>query len=303
MGSTANAATLWVNCGAKSGLTSINAALKALQSLESRGPATINVSGACNENVVIQSMDRVTLNSLLGASINDTSGGNLTTVTIDDSRDVTVSGFTINGGADGIDCLNASLCRLTGNTVENSPSDGIGVWAFSQADITGGTLLGNGFAGLQVANGARARAIGVTVQGNWRGVIVNNSGFLQFLSAAIHTNPDVGVWVAQGATFLCGGCSVHDNAGDGVHAEQGSTVRFQTAFAVPTATPYRVTQNGGAGVSLANLANVSFGGGSSDNIVATNQGPLDVACNPSFAAAGGLANAGVAANRTNCAGP
>ena len=65
------AGTLYVNCGGKGALTSIAAALKALQYSEGHGPSTINVSGACNENVVIQSLDRLTLNAAPGASIND----------------------------------------------------------------------------------------------------------------------------------------------------------------------------------------------------------------------------------------
>jgi Right handed beta helix region len=304
MGPMTHAATLNVNCGAKAGLSSITAAIKALKNVESRGSSTINVAGACNEDVLIQSMDRLTLNAMNGASINDPSGGNVAAVTIDDSRDVTVSGFTINGGADGIDCQNGSLCRLIGNIVENSPNDGIGVWTFSQAEITGGTLVGNGFCGLQIANGARGRASNVTVRSNWRGVIVNNGAFLGYYNAAVRENPDVGVWVAQGAVFVCSVCSITANGGDGVHAEQGSTVRFQTDFGVPSAAPYRVMQNGGAGVSLTNLANVSFfGGDGGGGNVSENQGPLDVVCNASFTAAGGLANAGVAAGRTNCAGP
>jgi hypothetical protein len=54
IGWTANAATLSVNCGSRTGLHSIGSAIKTLQSFESHGPSTINVSGACNENVVIQ---------------------------------------------------------------------------------------------------------------------------------------------------------------------------------------------------------------------------------------------------------
>jgi hypothetical protein len=48
---TVNAATLYVNCAGKTGLTSIGAALKALQYSEGHGPSTINVSGACHENI------------------------------------------------------------------------------------------------------------------------------------------------------------------------------------------------------------------------------------------------------------
>lgn len=299
LGSAAQAATLYVNCGGKAGFTSIGTAIKSLQSFTPGGPSTINVSGTCNEDVVIQSMDRLTLNAVNGASINDPSGGNVPTVTIDDSRDVTINGFTINGGEDGIDCQNGSLCRLTGNTVENSPNAGIGVWAFSEADISGGTLVGNGFAGLQMANGAKVRANGVTVQNNWRGVMVDNAAFLQFNIGAIQANPDIGLWVANGSTIVCLACSITGNGGDGVHAQQGASVRFQANFGTPSST-YRVTQNGGAGVSLTNLANVFFFNSGS---VSANGGPLDVVCNASYTAAGGLANAGMTAGRTNCVGP
>lgn len=122
VGASVQAATLSVNCGGKHGLTSINGALRALQSSEeSHGPATINVSGACHENVVVQSMDRLTLNAVNGASVTDASGGTLDVILIGDSRSVSINNFTINGsagGANGITCRDGSLCRLNGNTVQ-----------------------------------------------------------------------------------------------------------------------------------------------------------------------------------------
>ena len=60
-----NAATVYVNCGAKAGLTSIGAAIKAVQFA---GSSTINVSGACHENLVIQGLDRLTLNATTALS-------------------------------------------------------------------------------------------------------------------------------------------------------------------------------------------------------------------------------------------
>ena len=101
------AGTLYVNCGGKGPLTSIRAALKALQQVP--GPSTINVSGACNENVVIQGIDHLTLNAAPGASINDVSGGQADTVDIADSTSVSLNNFTINGGADGVVCVDGSL--------------------------------------------------------------------------------------------------------------------------------------------------------------------------------------------------
>jgi hypothetical protein len=109
----AHAVTLRVNCNQNAGLTGIGAALRLLQNGESHGPATILVSGHCHENVVIQSIDRLTLNAVNGASITDVSRGALDVVIVLDSRDVTITGFSINGGANGIDCLDGTLCRTT----------------------------------------------------------------------------------------------------------------------------------------------------------------------------------------------
>src|SRR5262245_38221227 len=85
------AATLYVNCGAKEGLHSIGAALRVLQRAQEQSPSTINVSGACHENVVIQSLDRLTLNAVNGASVSDASGGTLDVMSIQDSREVAIN--------------------------------------------------------------------------------------------------------------------------------------------------------------------------------------------------------------------
>src|SRR5262252_3401266 len=83
---TVNAATLYVSCGGKTGLTSIGAALKALQYSEGHGPSTINVSGACHENVLIQNIDQLTIAGNNGASITDASHGAADVVDIRNSR-------------------------------------------------------------------------------------------------------------------------------------------------------------------------------------------------------------------------
>src|SRR5215467_9519203 len=93
--STVRATTLSVNCAAKEGLHSIGAALRVLQNGEGHQPSTINVSGACHENVVIQSFDRLTLNAINGASVSDASSGKRDVISIFDSRDVAINGFTV----------------------------------------------------------------------------------------------------------------------------------------------------------------------------------------------------------------
>src|SRR6266403_1436755 len=126
----AQAANLTVNCDKKE---TIHKAVKLLASANPQGPNTITVSGSCRENILIRSMDRLTLITKKGASITDRSSGNLAVVDIEDSHSVTVQGFTINGGAQGILCNTASVCYLTGNTIQGPGRFGVDVLRGSRA--------------------------------------------------------------------------------------------------------------------------------------------------------------------------
>ena len=275
---TVSAATLHVNCAAQEGLHSIGAALKVLQNVP--GPSTINVSGTCNEDVVIQGMDRLTLNAVNGASINDPSSGNNTTITILDSRTVTLNNFVINGyaagtsGNDVVDCGRASICVFNGDTVQNAPQGaGIGVFSGSFADIEGGFLQNNtGWAGLAVAHGGQARAVGVTLQGNWRGAVVYDGAHLQFGDSTSTANADMGFMLRQGGVLICQNCTVTRNGSEGVHLEENSVGSFVGSF--------NVNGNAGAGVSVWNGSNASFLGGG--KVTSNNSGQGDVVCNPHY---------------------
>src|SRR5262250_578309 len=120
----AQAAHLTVNCDKKE---TIHKAVKLLANSNPQGPNTVSVSGSCKENIVIRSMDRLTLITKTGASITDRSRGSLAVVDIEDSQKVTLQGFTINGGAQGILCNTASLCYLTGNTIQGPGRFGVNV--------------------------------------------------------------------------------------------------------------------------------------------------------------------------------
>jgi hypothetical protein len=129
-GQFAQAATYNVNCDKHE---HIGKALRVLASADPHGPNTINVTGVCRGNFVIQGMDRLTLMTRNGASLTDRSGGTLPVVDIEDSQRVTLQGFTINGGAQGILCSTASLCYLTGNTIQGPGGFGINVIKGSRA--------------------------------------------------------------------------------------------------------------------------------------------------------------------------
>jgi hypothetical protein len=282
--STVRAANLFVNCGGKVGLTSIGAALKVAQFA---GPSTINVSGGCHENVVIQSLDRLTLNAAPGASITDPSGGNLDVIDIADSRDVSVNNFAISGGVYGISCLDRSLCRLNGNSVQGANTSGVGIF-FSQADVIGG-ILRNSATGLSVFNGSEAKAQGVTIQNNGTGIEIRTHSFLN-TDSTISGNSGSGVFAHFNATMHCLGCTISGNGDHGVIIRQNSTVRFAGAT---------VTGNVGGGVLLSEESSTFFGNGGN---VTGNPGGLDVSCGASGTSAK-FATANINGGTTNCVEP
>lgn len=293
MGSTADATTLYVNCGGKLGLSSIGAALKILQLPLFSGPNTINVSGACHENVVIQSIDRLTLTAVKGASINDTSGGNLVTVTIDDSRDVTINGFAINGGAggaDALDCQDGSLCRLSGNTIQGAVNGyGVGVF-FSQVFLDGGTLQNNN-TGLGAINGASAKATNVIIQNNSANGIEIRGQSLVNAKTTITANTAGGVYVHESGTLNCQGCQITGNGGIGLILRRDSSARLYSGFAI--------TGNTGGGILLTEESSAYF---PSVGTVTGNTGGLDVFCGSSYTTAK-FATTNIGGGTTNCVEP
>jgi hypothetical protein len=151
VGSMAQALTLSVKCGSREGLTSIGAALKVLQELRASGPNTINVWGACNENLLIQNMNNLTLNAVNGASITDASEGTHEVIDVAGSTGFTLNGFTITStcpascmsgpGADGVDCYLGAECLLINNMISGAGNGaGIGVYPLSKVIVQGGTV-------------------------------------------------------------------------------------------------------------------------------------------------------------------
>lgn len=283
--STVRAATLFVNCGGKGGLTSIGAALKVVQFL---GPSTINVSGSCNENVVIQNLDRLTISAAPGASINDVSGGNAGTVTISGSQSVSINNFTINGGVSGVGCGLGSLCYLNGNTIQGAGFAGVAAGALSRIFVSGGTLQNN-FAGIAAQNGGGVWAIGVLIQQNQQGVNLVSGGLLQ-TNATITANTGTGVLATTNSTLNCNGCNVTGNGDHGIILRRNSSARIVGSYAI--------TGNTGGGVLLSEESSASFDQGN----VTGNTGGLDVACGASATTAR-FATVNIGGGTTNCVEP
>ncbi|HXA07255.1 MAG TPA: hypothetical protein VNY30_20560 [Bryobacteraceae bacterium] len=68
--------------------------------------------------MLISRLNNLTLQaSPLGATITDASNGTVDAVAVADSGRFALNGFTINGS---IDCFDNAVCRLNGNTIQNS---------------------------------------------------------------------------------------------------------------------------------------------------------------------------------------
>jgi hypothetical protein len=279
--STVRATTLSVNCAAKDGLHSIGAALKVLQNGEGHEPSTVNVSGACHENLVIQSLDRLTLNAVNGACVSDASGGTLDVILIQDSRDVSVNGFTINAGAgssaNGVDCSEYSLCRLSGNLVQGAGNGGVAVFGASNATLDGDTLQSNGI-GLLVRTGSTVRSGGqgrpITAQNNGQGINLARDATAA-IAVVISNNSNVGALAQFNSTMDLTG-SISGNGSAGVLIREASAARLGAT----------ISGNTGPGVLIQDLSMVTFTGGT----VTGNGGGTDVVCSPQYSATRGVAD-------------
>jgi hypothetical protein len=260
----AQATNITVNCDRKE---TIHKALKILADSNPQGPNTVTVSGNCKDNLLIQSMDRLTLITKNGASITDRSSGNSPVVDIEDSRSITVQGFTINGGFVGVGCYSASVCYLALNTVQAAVGIGVGVGGGSRAFLESNVIQNSGGSGSSVEGGAQMSSSNDVFQGNAQGVVLEGAYFV--VSNASILNNGTGI-LSSGSNLLLHGGAINGNIGNGMTMRAGSTVVFRDgAF---------VIGNGGDGV---HLEDASFAGFQSATVT-DNLSGLDVNCAPQF---------------------
>lgn len=278
----AQAANLSVNCDKHE---SIRKALHLLATTNPPGPNTITVSGSCNGNFVIQGMDRLTLITKKKASITDRSNGTLAVVDIEDSHSVTVQGFTINGGGEGISCSTASVCYLTGNTIQGPGRFGVNVVRGSRAFLES-NVIQNWGRGVFIDRSAEVFSSNDVIQGNGgSAIVVINRSYFESLNSHLDNN-GFGIEAGGSGVYLAGG-TISGNSTDGVRVLAAS----EAIFSGPT-----ITANGGFGVLV---KDGSFAGFLAASITGNLSG-LDVDCEPQFPMTGFVDRTG---GITNCVEP
>lgn len=250
-------------------------------------PATLLVSGTCRENVVIEGMDRVTLQGNPTATIDGGADPGSFTVRITDSRSIELTSLTITGGGMGVLCGGQSLCRLAGLTVQNSLAFGIFVGIRSHADIADTVIRNSADIGMQLSGGASASTDGLSVVGSaTEGIRLGlGAGFLLMSGGSVSGNGGNGITVNTAGLVVLLGAAVTGNAGDGLALRLGSTARIGDST---------VSANGGHQVRIGDLSSARFEGTSA---VSGANFP-DVVCDPVYSATRGFGT--LVGTTTNC---
>src|SRR5690348_9891308 len=185
------ARTVTVDC-------TLNTISNALKTLDSQTSNTVRVVGTCHDSIVINDFASL---SIVGAS---SSGRNAEVQSVSGApvfviggSHVQIKNLVINGGSSGVICREFSVCRFSGNTIQNATSSGVYVDS-ADATFSGDVIQNNANFGLNLA-ASRVRVNHVTVKGTAAG-----------------TWPGNGVEIDSGSTLIVEQLAVQDNQGSGV---------------------------------------------------------------------------------------
>ena len=206
----------------------------------------INVSGTCNESVQVASeMVRISLVGQPGTIINAPKGQDGIFIR---GRDITVRGFIVTGGRDGIHLSGQgagasavieknvvrqtgrrgihldqkSVARIGDNIIENVPADGIDINESSNArvgyvifDPLPNTIRNVGGHGIVITAGSTARILGNTITGSkGSGILVSRNSQADVWSNTIADNSGDGIRVSEGSGIAVSGANMPKREGE-----------------------------------------------------------------------------------------
>jgi parallel beta-helix repeat protein len=198
---------------------------------------TLVVSGSCNENVVIgEEVHGITLDGRGAASIQGDSRTSTITIL---GTGITIHGFTITGGAQGVGIQDGASAVVDGNTIQHAVMNGITVYRNSTALITNNTIQNNLSNGIIMQLSASARigftgpptnriSMPNTIQNNGaQGIQVLAGSSAQIYFATIQNNAGSGVVVDRNSSVQIGFSAITGNVGDGVRAMRNSGIDLE----------------------------------------------------------------------------
>lgn len=199
---------------------------------------TILVRGVCAENLrILDEVARITLDGQQSATIHGPNRGANTILVA--GRNITIKGFTISGGRNGVAVLRGGMALIDSNTIQENAENGINVAQHSFAGIVNNTIQLNHDAGIRMLDGSSARVGFMDLAQPARGNVISMNGAEGVL-----------VQGSSGASLV--GNTISENAGPGVSVEGGSQADVAGNY---------IDGNGADGVAVTRNSHVQLGGG------------------------------------------
>ena len=224
---------------------------------------TILVKGACSENVVVPpEVVRITLDGQGETTIQAPAKGDGFFVR---GREVTIKGFAISGGRDGIHLsgsASGASANIVGNTIRKTGRHGIHLDHTSVGRIAGNTIEDAHACGIDVAEMSVAR-VGYLLRPQGagpntirncgeHGISVNRQSSARIVGNTIEDNKGSGVVVTRNSQADVFGNSISGNAGNGITASHSAGVNFTNEDNLFNLGPNRTdanSKNAGFGLS------------------------------------------------------
>ena len=249
------AATTSVKCDKKS----LAGVIDKLDKAESN---TVNITGDCNEDIVISGHKDLTLIGGDGASITATTflpgdEENSTRVLLIENSHITVQTLTINPGLE-VSCASRSTCVfldvmihgghngvkfrdqsagdiLGSSAIQNSHGYGLGIFTASTVNIrpepyetgneVGPVISGHPLGGVLVYDNSFLRTNNVTISTNGTGVYAQREGVIKIYGGQVNNNTYEGIAIWRGGSAQIGS-EVSGNGADGVYVGPLSFVQL-----------------------------------------------------------------------------
>jgi len=224
----AEAANVKLACNGKN---SIGNAVKKLKPGD-----TLLVTGTCNENFVIaEDIVRVVLDGQGKATIQ---GQDKTIPAVEvRGRGITIKGFTVTGGRDGIVVTRGGQAVIDRNTVQGTARFGVQVNQSSFAVIANNTIQKNQSHGINIGGSSYAiigfltgqdtTASPNTIQENGQnGIVVSRSSNARIAGNTIRNNKLNGVAVTRASQADISSSTIEGNGMSGIDVSQNSTVQL-----------------------------------------------------------------------------
>ena len=224
---------------------------------------TIQVSGACGENVAIPAeVTRITIDGQGKTVIQAPAKGDGFFIR---GREITITGFTIAGGRDGIHLSGVAAgasANITENIIRKTGRHGIHLDHTSVGRIAGNTIEDVHACGIDVAEGSVAR-VGYLLRPmghgpntirncGEHGVSVNRQSSARIVGNTIENNKGSGILVTRNSQADIFGNSISGNGSNGISASHNAGINMTNEDSLFSLGPNKTdasSKNGGFGLS------------------------------------------------------